>query len=205
MTAATRRGVLGGLAVLSAPTPALSIAAPPAATAADAELIEASANLIRYMAEYQDVAASTEDTETDARLLELDRLENAALDVLLDTPAATTEGMAAKARALLRWAYFRTHDDEQVARIGYGLALDVLAGDAGFLARLDADRAEREARWAARRAEWATLPPPPPPEAYRDTRTPEEKVAGWRMMVRVALKGLREAQAEMRAAGGVGT
>jgi len=106
---------------------------PPTAAAAgdDAAVIEASAALAKALAEYEEaVATAAKGGPTAARLLELDMRENAALDILLHTPAVTPAGLEAKARALLCRAYHHEPTDEQVAALGCGLARDLLAAAA---------------------------------------------------------------------------
>ena len=217
MSAPARRGLLAAVSALAvAPVAATAPPAlrrfgvewsgpiPPTSDGPhpDADLIAASANLIDHIIEYAAICAMDDGPARDARMSEVDKLEDVALDVLMDTPAHTPDGMAAKARAMLRWGLYREADDEQVACIGHGLARDLLAGDPVFLARFDADEEqETTRRRTLQEASEASLAAQPEPEPFRDDRTPQQKVDGARRVIGWAEKELREAEAEAAATG----
>jgi hypothetical protein len=190
MRTASRRGVLGGLAALGLPvvTPIAAQSCRPG----DAILIEASNRLRLVMKEYE--------FAEEERREDLDAIENQLLEAILDTEAKTPAGLQAKARAALEWfTAFSTLAPDTEAELMASVCRDVLAGDPAFLARLDAEWAQRcrkqEASFARLQADYAA-------GKLGDTRSAEEKLEDTRRAIPTLEAALERMKAEVAAGAG---
>ncbi|MBP0446701.1 hypothetical protein J8J14_18145 [Roseomonas sp. SSH11] len=187
MTRATRRGVLGGLAALSAPLPALAAPSP------DAELI-------RACARYLHLEAAIEGRTGPEALLDVDQTSYwpeycSTQDLVIEAESQTPEGMAAMARVALLCFEGQAPgfwDDDGTQRIAFTL-LAKLAGDEAvkeYEARCEGLLLRREASAAARAAR-------PVPEIQEPT--PAEKIERTRRAIPTLERALSAMKAEVAA------
>lgn len=110
----SRRALLAAVAGATLAAPSLAASG----SASNEALAATYARLLCSMEEYE--------TADDDRRLDLDKVEAEALDRLCKTPAISATGCATKARAFLRWGFYREPDDEHAAAIAESLCRDLL-------------------------------------------------------------------------------
>ena len=212
MSAASRRALLGSMAAVVAAPGAVADVKPAhggqVSDSPDAELVHLAAqigDLERRINTIRDAATTIEAEEaSEAETEPMEEQQAELIDRLCALRATTHAGLVARGSALLAYApdYRRHVHSAFVDEKMLGALLRDLMGDAPEVvasvkadvenahARLMELEAKHQAEMAARQAELEAL----------QARTPEEREAGARQLVRYALDHWREQWAQLRAA-----